>query len=215
MDLNGKNISTNNYFILSLLLSMILTTGCLEKDMPIEPHTSGETKTSKVTLGSDYGAQIYYSLSTSSVVSSNETTDWDIAFNVNENNINVILNSSRIVTLAHTNISEYNTPVTEDYMNDLEFIHDEIQGPNWGTAIGDIYDGSDVTIVNLGFDQDNQPLGLRRLQIDSINDQGYFITYGNIDLTYISSILIPRSNEIDWLHFSLVNETILNLEPTI
>ncbi len=186
MDLNGKNISTNNYFILSLLLSMILTTGCLEKDMPIEPHTSGETKTSQVTLGSDYGAQIYYSLSTSSVVSSNETTDWDIAFNVNENNINVILNSSRIVTLAHTNITEYNTPVTEDYMNDLEFIHDEIQGPNWGTAIGDIYDGSDVTIVNLGFDQDNQPLGLRRLQIDSINDQGYFITYGNIDLTYIS-----------------------------
>ena len=215
MDLNGKNISTNNYFILSLLLSMILTTGCLEKEMPIEPHTSGETKTSQVTLGSDYGAQIYYSLSTSSVVSSNETTDWDIAFNVNENNINVILNSSRIVTLAHTNITEYNTPISEELMNDLEFIHDEIQGPNWGTAIGDIYDGSDVTIVNLGFDQDNQPLGLRRLQIDSINDQGYFITYGNIDLTYISSILIPRSNEIEWLHFSLVNETIVNLEPAI
>jgi len=215
MDLKGKHIPTNNFFILSLLLSVILTTGCLEKEMPIEPHSSGETKTSQVILGSDYGAQIYYNLSTNSVVNSNETIVWDIAFKVNENNISAILNSSRIVTLAHTNISDYNTPLTEDYINGLEFIHDESQGPNWGTAIGDIYDGSDLTILNLGVDINSQQLGLRRLQIDSVNDQGYFLTYGDIDLTYKSSILIPRSNEIEWLHFSLITETIQNLEPAI
>jgi hypothetical protein len=215
MDLKGKHIPTNNFFILSLLLSVILTTGCLEKEMPIEPHSSGETKTSQVILGSDYGAQIYYNLSTNSVVNSNETIVWDIAFKVNENNISAILNSSRIVTLAHTNISDYNSPLTEDYINGLEFIHDESQGPNWGTAIGDIYDGSDLTILNLGVDINSQQLGLRRLQIDSVNDQGYFLTYGDIDLTYKSSILIPRSNEIEWLHFSLITETIQNLEPAI
>jgi len=206
-----KQIPGNLHFIFSILL----LTGCIEKEMPIEPHPSGESKTSQVILGSDYGAQIYYSLSTNSVVNSNETIAWDIAFNVNENNINAILNSSRIVTLAHTNITEYNTPISEAFINDLEFIHDESQGPNWGTAIGDIYDGSDVTILNLGVDINNQQLGLQRLQIDSVNAQGYFITYGDIDLTYIASILIPRSNEIEWLHFSILNETILNLEPKI
>ena len=215
MYLKGKHIPTNILFLLSLLLLMILTTGCLEKEMPIEPHSSGETKTSQVILGSDYGSQIYYNLSTNSVVNSNETIVWDIAFKVNENNISAILNSSRIVTLAHTNISDYNSPLTEDYINGLEFIHDESQGPNWGTAIGDIYDGSDLTILNLGVDINNQQLGLRRLQIDSVNDQGYFLTYGDIDLTYKSSILIPRSNEIEWLHLSILNGTIDNLEPKI
>jgi hypothetical protein len=215
MYLKDKHIPTNILFLLSLFLLMILTTGCLEKEMPIEPHSSGETKTSQVILGSDYGSQIYYNLSTNSVVNSNETIVWDIAFKVNENNISAILNSSRIVTLAHTNISDYNTPLTEDYINGLEFIHDESQGPNWGTAIGDIYDGSDLTILNLGVDINSQQLGLRRLQIDSVNDQGYFLTYGDIDLTYKSSILIPRSNEIEWLHFSLITETIQNLEPAI
>jgi hypothetical protein len=210
-----KHMTTNYFFILSIILTTILSTGCLEKEMPIEPHASGETKTNQVILGSDYGSQIHYNLSTNSVVNSNETIVWDVAFNVNENNISAILNSSRIVTLAHTNISEYNTPVTEEYISELEFIHDDIQGPNWGTAIGDIFGGSDVTIINLGVDINNEQLGLRRLQIDSINDQGYFITYGDIDLTYKASILIPRSNEIEWLHFSILNGTIHNLEPKI
>ena len=215
MDLNKKHIHTNGFFIFSLLLSMIITTGCLEKEIPIEPHSSGETKTSQVLLGTDYGSQIHYNLSTNSVVNSNETIVWDIAFNVNENNIKAILNSSRIVTLAHTNIPDYNTPLSEDDINGLEFNHDDIQGPNWGTAIGDLYDGSDLTILNLGVDINNQQLGLRRLQIDSVNDQGYFISYGDIELTYKTSLLIPRSNEIEWLHFSILNGTIQNLEPKI
>jgi len=206
-----KHMTTNYFFILSIILTTILSTGCLEKEMPIEPHASGETKTNQVILGSDYGSQIHYNLSTNSVVNSNETIVWDVAFNVNENNISAILNSSRIVTLAHTNISEYNTPVTEEYISELEFIHDNIQGPNWGTAIGDIFGGSDVTIINLGVDINNEQLGLRRLQIDSVNAQGYYITYGDIDLTYKASILIPRSNEIEWLHFSILNGTIHNL----
>ena len=197
------------------LYVVIVLNGCVEKEMPIQPHASGENKISHVTLGSDYGTQIYYSLTSNSTVKSNEITDWDIAFNVNENNINAILNSSRIVTLAHTNIAEYETPISEEFINNLEFIHDEIQGPSWGTAIGDIYDGSNLIILNLGVDLNNQQLGLSRLQIDSANSQGYYITYGDIALTYSSSILIPRSNEIEWLHFSIINQTIVNLEPEI
>ena len=206
-----KRIPTYYIFILSIMMFA----GCIEKEMPIEPHSSGEIEMSQVTLGTDYGTQIYYSLSSNSVVKSNEIIDWDIAFNVNENNINVILNSSRMVTLAHTNITEYNTPISEDVINELEFIHDETQGPNWGTAMGNIYSGSDLIILNLGVDINNQQLGLSRRQIDSVNYQGYFITYSDIDLTYTSSILIPRSNEIEWLHFSIINQTINHLEPTI
>ena len=67
---------------------------CEKGEIPISQHNSGQTNSTQINMGSDYSKQIFYKLKTNSVISENQKTEWDIAFDCSINGWNVIINSS-------------------------------------------------------------------------------------------------------------------------
>ena len=189
--------------------------GCTEKEIPVLPHTPGEITLSKVIIGSDYGTQLYFNLSSNEVVSSNENYVWDIAFNVSDSKTFARINSSKFMSAAKTSHPIYNQILSLEELNTFEFNYDDGTGIVENSPIGDLNDGSELLIIDLGYDADNNVIGQLRLQVDSVTTDGYYFRYGDLDLTYDSIVFISRDLEREWVHFSFINHETLLLEPKI
>jgi len=202
----------NTYILLGMI---IFFSGCLEHEIPIPPHPPGEVELSVVTIGSDYGTQIYYSLSSKEVVASNENNDWDIAFSCSEASRIARLNSSKFMSVANTTFMNFSEDLSDEYLNSLGFVHEYESGLEAEFSIGDIGYGSNLLILNLGYDIDDNELGHYRLMVDSVDIDGYYIRYSDLEMTFDSVVYVTRNAEREWIHFSMLNHEVLELEPEI
>ena len=192
---------------------IMLLAGCMEHEIPVTPHVPGEVEITNVTMGSDYGTQKYYNLSTREVVASNDNYDWDIALKCAMGNNIVRLNSSKFMSVSKTASLYFTEDISEKYVSSLEYTHEYESGQNADFSIGDVSSEANLMILKLGYDIEDNEIGYYRLMIDSVNNDGYFIRYADLELTYDSTVFIPRNDDIEWIHFSMITHEVLQLEP--
>ena len=203
-------------FSMTFLLGIIIFfSGCMEHEIPVPPHPPGEVEMSIVNLGSDYGTQMYYSLSSKEVVASNNNNDWDIAFSCSEASRIVRLNSSKFMSVANTTFVEFSEDLSEEYISSLDFAYEYDSGLDDEYSIGDVGYGSNLLIMNLGYDLEDNELGHYRLMVDSVDNNGYYIRYSDLQLTFDSVVYVSRNDEREWIHFSMLNHEVIELEPMI
>ncbi len=199
-----------------IMLGMIIFfSGCLEHEIPVPQHPPGGLELSVVTLGSDYGTQMYYNLSSKEVVASNENIDWDIAFSCSEASHILRLNSSKFMSVANTTSLAFSQDLSEEYISTLEFSYEYESGLAAEFSIGDVGYGSNLLILNLGYDTEEDELGYYRLMVDSVDNGGYYIRYSDLELTFDSVMYVTSNAEREWIHFSMLNHEVLELEPEI
>ena len=63
-------INRVSYFYIFFIL---LFYSCIEKEIPVNPYEIGDIDLHTVGIGSDYSQQVYYSLSSSEVIASNQS----------------------------------------------------------------------------------------------------------------------------------------------
>lgn len=198
--------------ITSLYLSVFLfvITSCEQNEIAIDQHLAGEINSTQISLGQNYSQQIFYNLKDNSAVSENQKNEWDLAFESNDTGWRIIINSSTFSQVAKVNSTDFNTEINID--NTLNWTWDNPQGINYGTAFGDYRNNKELYILDQGFNLNGSSRGYKKIIIDSINNNSYFITYANIDNTNMQTIEIKKDDKFNFQYISFINDNV-EIEP--
>ena len=160
MSFNFKNI------ILNVVILNFTLTSCI-KEIPIEVHSEGEINLVQIEMGGDYDNQLFYSLINNDVVSQNLETEWDIAFECDNDGSHIILNSSTSGALSKTNNFDFES--INSLNGNENWNYDAPNGNLDSTAFGD-YSNGNIYILNRGISvsQGGNNLGYKKIIVRNI-----------------------------------------------
>lgn len=200
------------------LLMLLLSSGCVEQELPIPVHEQGVSTTSSVGIGSNYAQRVYFDLASATVVASHKKMDWDLAFSASATGPAMRINTSRFCRLARTEITDFNASIDSDQLSDFPWEIDAEEGPQFFSAAapqGDLL-LDELLLLNLGYDLDNAPMGFIRLILDSVDLMGYHIRFAPLETPeLVEEAVIPYSADRHWQHYSLMSSALLPLEPAL
>lgn len=175
--------------LLYITLLMFVLSSCFKEDEMIPAHDPGDLIEAEVDLGGGgYPLQVYFNLSDSSTVASNNRVNWDLAFESSEEGWHIFLNSSCFMWAGATGITDFEASIDTTGLN---WKYDPSDGNSDSTAIGQYFSinsqdsavqyTNEVYVIDRGLDSEGTPRGLKRLSILQFNDSAYSIRYANLD----------------------------------
>ena len=195
---------------LNIIYVFIFLLGCEQNEIPIKQHSSGNITSKQINMGSSYSQQIFYSLNDNTVITENEKTDWDLAFESSSEGWNIIINSSTFSQLAELSDINFNDHIS---VNNLNWRYDNPLGIRYETAFGDYRNKNSVYILDRGYKLNGNTRGYKKIIIDSINNTSYYIKYANLDNTSMQNLEIKKDNTYNFQYISLDNDETINIEP--
>ena len=195
-----------------LYFSFLILFSCEKEEIPISPHQAGDIITQTIGIGQDYRNQIFYQLSTNSIISQNIKTEWDIAFESNVSGWRIFLNSSlgggvyRVSDMQFESLTSIDNPIWN---------WDAPSGNKDSTAIGN-YQNQDVFfVIDRGYNISGNPIGYIKLRVESVNELGYYIRYSSIDNSNDTSLFVSKDPNKLKTCFSFSQNNIIDIEPNI
>ena len=195
---------------LNIIYVFIALLGCEQNEIPIKQHSSGNITSKQINMGSSYSQQIFYNLNDNTVITENEKTDWDLAFESSSEGRNIIINSSTFSQLAELSDINFNDHIS---VNNLNWRYDNPLGIRYETAFGDYRNKNSVYILDRGYKLNGNTRGYKKIMIDSINNTSYYIKYANLDNTSMQNLEIKKDNTYNFQYISLDNDETINIEP--
>ena len=195
---------------LNIIYVFIFLLGCEQNEIPIKQHSSGNITSKQINMGSSYSQQIFYNLNDNTVITENEKTDWDLAFESSSKGWNIIINSSTFSQLAELSDINFNDHIS---VNNLNWRYDNPLGIRDETAFGDYRNKNSVYILDRGYKLNGNNRGYKKIIIDSINNTSYYIKYANLDNTSMQNLEIKKDNTYNFQYISLDNDETINIEP--
>lgn len=186
-----------NNLLCSIFFTTLIVVGCEKEELPIEPHATGDVTENQVEMGSDYRNQLFYDIETNTVVSSNEKTLWDIAFESAPNGKHIILNTAKGMAVHHSELS-YAELLSED---DMEWQYDAHSGNIDSTAFDTII-FNQLYLVDRGYDWAGTHLGFTKIYITDSDASTYSIAFGDISSTSPNTAVIEKRNDNLFTYFS-------------
>ena len=195
---------------LNIIYVFFVLLGCEQNEIPIKQHSSGNITSKQINMGSSYSQQIFYNLNDNTVITENEKTDWDLAFESSSKGWNIIINSSTFSQLAELSDINFNDHIS---VNNLNWRYDNPLGIRDETAFGDYRNKNSVYILDRGYKLNGNNRGYKKIIIDSINNTSYYIKYANLDNTSMQNLEIKKDNTYNFQYISLDNDETINIEP--
>ena len=195
---------------LNIIYVFFVLLGCEQNEIPIKQHSSGNITSKQINMGSSYSQQIFYNLNDNTVITENEKTDWDLAFESSSEGWNIIINSSTFSQLAELSDINFNDHIS---VNNLNWRYDNPLGIRYETAFGDYRNKNSVYILDRGYKLNGNTRGYKKIIIDSINNTSYYIKYANLDNTSMQNLEIKKDNTYNFQYISLDNDETINIEP--
>ena len=115
---------------------MFVLSSCFKEDEMIPAHDPGDVIEAEVALGELYTQQVYFNLSDSSTVASNNKDDWDLAFESTEEGWHIFLNTSCFMWAGATGITDFEASIDTTGLN---WKYDPSDGNPDSTAIGQYF----------------------------------------------------------------------------
>lgn len=193
-------------YIISLL---IFLTSCFKEDDKATPHDPGDVKTVTIELTKDYRYQVYFSLNSGQVVSSNLKKVWDLGFECAPEGWHIILNTSSFMVAAGSGSSDFDAPIdTTGYA----WHFDKSDGNLDSTAIGKwvafsqedstkIY-SDQVYVIDRGYDESGNLRGLKKIVFLNLEQDQYNIRYANLDGSDEHTFTITKDPAVNFICFS-------------
>jgi hypothetical protein len=195
----------------------VLLQSCFKEDEKVPVYKPGELETLITDVGDTYYRQIFVDLNTLEEKASHTIGSWDLAFNCDENQWHVILNSALMMYAGNTQDTNFATIIEEE---GWEMKFDVSSGNLDSTSIGKWYqiDGEgqnislkQVYVINRGIDGDLNQLGYKKIQLD-FQDGHYKIRYANLDGTDERVQIVEKDEQYNFTYLSFENG-LLNIEP--
>lgn len=189
-----------NFLLLLTLLAFSLT-ACKPEELPAPKHEQGEALVNDAAMGEKYEYQVFYSLSQNAVISRNLKTDWDIAFENGAEGFHVILNSAKFMAAFNTHETQMQS-VTDTAGYGVGLDYDKSDGDLDSTAIGDWRMENPVYLIGRGSDEGGHSIGFVKLKINSVDADGYEISFQDLSGDSEHNIHISKESGYTYTYFS-------------
>ncbi len=199
---------------------LLFFSACLKEEEPVTPpNMQGNVETAQIPMGKDYSKQFFFDLGTNSVVSSNNKTDWDLAFECGTDDYHIFLNSSKLMFASNTFQTDFTLVTSAD---SLLWTWDVASGNSDSTAIGEWGNYADrnvishrhVYLIHRGKDAAGSDIGIKKLVLGSLLNDTYTIKFANLDGTDEHIMEISKDNDFSRVYFSFDNGgEIKTIEP--
>jgi len=183
-------------------------TGCEKDELPKPVSGNPSANTVQVSMGSDYGNQLFFDLATNTIVSQNMRDIWDLGFAGEGNEI--ILNSSKFMSLSKTDFTDLanvtsSTPVDWHYDNHAGKA-DSMAFYQW--ELDKVY------IINRGQGLAGEQLGKLKMQIIGVDETSYTIRWGaTLNAATFETATFQRSDLHNFTFFSFTSSGTVSVEP--
>lgn len=196
-----------NYLIIGLVLTLY---SCLYKEKPVKkPEVNAQSV--QVSMGTDYGKQLFFNVFDLEVISENDREAWDLAFETSSEGKRFRLNGSKLMSLAVSNSSEFSLVTTA---TGLTFINDNPNGHWDSTASNTWWEQDKVLIVNRGISKTGISLGFIKMKIVEVNENFYRMKWSTLSGNNIQELIIPKNSSKRMVHVSLSgNGSLVDVEP--
>ena len=188
--------------------------GCMDKEMPIRPVPPGDLEIHSPGIGSDYGIQVYYSIAQNEVIASNLKTDWCFALEIKNDSVILSLNSSRYMRISPSIQDDFNTPLTESDVEDIDW---QISSPTGVDQVDNPFfiESNTLYILDLGRNIAGEPIGYARLTFDNLTHwlEEFHVQIGDLDLSTSSTINVLLDPQGIRSHFSALEQSKKEIEP--
>jgi len=206
---------------LHIILLTFFLSSCFKEDQKITPHDPGNVTTDTIEMMHDYRYQVYFSLHTNEVVSTNLKKTWDLGFDCSADGWRVILNTSNFMLAAGT--SETDLSVSLDTVG-LSWKYDASTGTLDSTAFGQWVTfhepdsaksySHEVYAINRGYDEAGNLRGMRKVVFEEVTDSSYVISYAMLDGSDEHTFTVIKDPSVNYICFSFDDGgEVLDLEP--
>jgi len=195
-----------------VLFLIILFTACQKKELPVPAFNRGDVITNQVEMGSTYKSQLWFSLSGNRIISSNDKTDWDLAFEASAQGNHILLNGSKGMMIYKTTITDL-TLVSDTNGLAANLKADAPDGKFDSTAIGNWSNVNTVYIVDRGYSETGLQQGYYKLKITSCSPTQFNFEYGDIFGTQINQGVVVKNEDCNFVMYSFTTHTQLMIEP--
>ncbi len=205
---------------LIITFCIIMIFSCEKQEIPIKKVDRGGVNTTQINMQSNvnylefnYHNQVYFNLDNNVVVKENLKTNWDIAFESNQNGWKIIVNSSKNCNVIELENFHFDNEIDVSDYNFITERWDSPEGINYTTAIGDYRDMNSVFIIDRGYKLNGSLYGKKKLFIEEVNDMLYRIKYSNLDNSDLVMLTINKSINSNFEFLSFESNSIINVEP--
>lgn len=196
------------------VLSILLLTSCMRHELPVQPHDSGNVIQASVDMDATYKYQVYYDLKTNTVVGRNEKTIWDIGLETSANGYHVVLNGAKAMYAMATSKADFESVTFADTAGfTANSRWDAFNGNIDSTAIGDWRIGRSVYIVDRGFDAAGKHQGWAKLQLLSVSDTDYKVTFSALSGADKATITVKKDSAYNLAFVSFTTRQQVMVEP--
>jgi hypothetical protein len=204
--------------IFLLFLASLAFHSCFKKDELIAPHPRGNVKTDTIEMTQNYLNQLYFSLDSGRVVSTNAKTAFDLGFECSQAGWHVILNTSDFMKVA--DLGEVVFGQAYDTTG-LIMRFDKSDGDPDSNAIGRWFtiEGTDtvsdrhVYAVSRGMDELGNPLGLYQVIFDSLKNSTFYFRYAPLKGGAAIRGSVTKDPGVNFRFFSLKTGSVVPVEP--
>lgn len=209
----------------SAMLAFVLfsLSSCFKEKPIAPPNNQGIGQTFVVPMGPDYNDQFFYSLESNSIISQNDRLAYDLLFECKDNSYYIWLNTSKFMSVTKTNKTELKDVSSADTLGaDWKYELGEFNGDS--NAIGQwwlpqgglpVSEGK-VYVINLGYDNELNPLGCIKMKVGDFTGSSYAITYERLDYdTLKKTKIITKDGSRNYCYFSFSGSgtVVNNIEP--
>lgn len=193
-------------FLLGLSSGLV---GCVREEKPAIPLKL--VNTTAIKLGPNYTVQSYYDIESNTFVSSNPRQAWSLAFETAPDGFHIFTNSGKNMYVYPTTKTDFASVKFSDRGDQL---WDRSCGSPDSTAIGDWRTNGCVYIIDEGADDNEVAQGYSKIQVLSVDAQGYKVRVSKINNTHDVVLDIPKDTTYN-LSFVLLGDDpkVLNVEP--
>lgn len=194
-------------------LTLLLFTGCIERELPVLGREANEVNLVEANVGVDYETQLFFSLQQNKVKSSCKQSEWCIALKEAGTHVEMSLNSGRAMKSINLGFEDFfvDVDVSAWTADDWEVMDPRGTGPNVTEGLKLIK--SELMFLDLGLDENNDPLGIVRLSLIEDEDGHWRLRVANAEGDDPQTVLVPRLDGYEWHQVSLLNRTANQIEP--
>lgn len=187
--------------------------GCMKDELPVPRQPRGAAVECVARVGTDYDRQLWFDLGTYSVVATNSKMDWDLAFECGPNGWQVRLNASRLMR-AHPSTAPMDQPADSVGFGNTWSI-DVPNGSTDSLAFGDWRTGQPVFLVDMGFNTEGLPMGLRKVQVTGVDAAGYQFTVADLSGANMQHYSVQKDPQRAYVHFSISSGNAVQIAPPL
>jgi hypothetical protein len=197
-----------NLFFISALAAVFFS--CEKDELPKPFSGNPSANTVQVSMGGDYANQLFFQLSSNSVVLMNNRESWDLGFECGTDGRQIILNSSKFMSMSKTESTDL-AAVTSAAGS--VWLYDSPSGKKDSAAFYN-WELNKVYLIDRGNNTLGQPLGKMKMQIIAQDETSYTIRWGaSISASQFQEATIQKSDDHNFSFFSFTTSQTVTVEP--